>query len=102
MRETNWLELSENTPSTMASCTQYFQERYMNNWKSKGNELDRLLEFLATGVGVRIWGFDNHWGYEIYENARRVKIIRGISSREEVNTAAIKAAFIKSEQNHYH
>ncbi len=52
-------------------------------------------------MGVRIWGFDQQWLYEIYENDRRVEVVRGLESREEANVAAIKAAFMKSERDYF-
>ena len=94
----DWQELSIKTPSTFSLCLEYFEQHHTPNWHQQMNNIDRLLEFLASsGVGVRIWMSNHKWGYEIFENSRRVTIVRDITAREDANTGAIKAAFFKCE-----
>lgn len=96
----DWQELSVKTPITFGRCLHYFEQKYSFDWHKQMNVLDQQLEFLSNiGVGVRIWGANQEWGYEIYENDRRVKIVRQLQSREEADTEAIKAAFLKSEMD---
>ena len=96
----DWQELSIKAPTIFGRCMHYFEQNYATNWHQQMNSLDRLLEFFSEeGVGIRIWSSNQEWGYEIYENARRVVIVKNLFSKDIAHREAIKAAFLKSEKD---
>lgn len=107
MRQENWMELQSEAPLAVNTCLNYFQDRYMGNWRTKILDPGAVFTYLQTvgfEITVSTFGIPNRsdWYCEVYYQGQLLKHERDFISFELAALEAITTAFGELERTFTH